>query len=124
MLTVEWLRIIEEQATRMKSFLERRDRWGNGYSLWLMAGVVFAIPFMVWSLKQLRMENDVAGWLPKDDPQSKLLAWYQELFPEEDRVLVSWDDCTLTDPRLNTLAVALKGIEKDGVREGGSLYVQ
>ena len=108
----------------MKSFLERRDRWGNGYSLWLMAGVVFAIPFMVWSLKQLRMENDVAGWLPKDDPQSKLLAWYQELFPEEDRVLVSWDDCTLTDPRLNTLAVALKGIEKDGVREGGSLYVQ
>ena len=108
----------------MKSFLERRDRWGNGYSLWLMVGVVFALPLMIWSLKQLRMENDVAGWLPSDDPQSKILAWYQNLFPEEDRVLVSWDDCTLTDPRIQKLATALEGIEKSGVREGGSLYVQ
>ncbi len=108
----------------MKSFLERRDRWGNGYSLWLMVGVVFALPLMIWSLKQLRMENDVAGWLPSDDPQSKILAWYQNLFPEEDRVLVSWDDCTLTDPRIQQLASALEGIEKAGVREGGSAYVQ
>jgi len=107
----------------MKSFLERRDRWGNGYSLWLMAGVVFAIPLMIWSLQNLRMENDVAGWLPKDDPQSKILAWYQNLFPEEDRVLVSWDDCTLTDPRLGKLATILEGVEKEGIREGGSLYV-
>ena len=108
----------------MKSFLERRDRWGNGYSLWLMVGVVFALPLMIWSLKQLRMENDVAGWLPSDDPQSKILAWYQNLFPEEDRVLVSWDDCTLTDPRIQKLATVLEGIEKAGVREGGSAYVQ
>lgn len=108
----------------MKSFLERRDRWGNGYSLWLLAGVVFAIPLMVWSLKNLRMENDVAGWLPKDDPQSKILAWYQNLFPEEDRVLVSWDDCTLTDPRLQKMSEALKGIERNGTREGGSAYVK
>ena len=107
----------------MRSFLERRDRWGNGYSLWLMAGVVFALPLMIWSLRQLRMENDVAGWLPQDDPQSKILAWYQDLFPEEDRVLVSWDDCTLTDPRIPKLATALQGIIKTGVREGGSPYV-
>lgn len=108
----------------MKSFLERRDRWGNGYSLWLMVGVVFSIPLMIWSLKQLRMENDVAGWLPSDDPQSKILAWYQDLFPEEDRVLVSWDDCNLTDPRIQKLATVLEGIEKAGIREGGSPYVQ
>lgn len=108
----------------MKSFLERRDRWGNGYSLWLMAGVVFAIPVIVWSLLQLRMENDVARWLPKDDPQAKILDWYQNLFPEEDRILVSWDDCSLTDPRMQKLATALKGVDRSGVREGGSPYVQ
>ena len=108
----------------MKSFLERRDRWGNGYSLWLMAGVVFAIPLMIWSLQNLKMENDVAGWLPKDDPQSRILAWYQDLFPEEDRVLVSWDECTLTDPRLQKMSEALKGLEKNGIREGGSPYVK
>ena len=108
----------------MKSFLERRDRWGNGYSLWLMVAVVFSLPLMIWSLKQLRMENDVAGWLPSDDPQSKILAWYQNLFPEEDRVLVSWDDCSLTDPRIQKFATTLEGIEKSGIREGGSAYVQ
>lgn len=107
----------------MKSFLERRDRWGNGYSLWLLAGVVFLIPLCIGALRHLKMENDVAGWLPKDDPQSKILAWYQELFPEADRILVSWDDCTLTDPRLTDIARRLEGIEKDGKREGGSVYV-
>ena len=107
----------------MKSFLERRDRWGNGYSLWLVVGIVFLIPFMGWSLRHLRMDNDVAGWVPEGDPQSRLLNWYQTLFPAEDRVLVSWDDCSLTDPRLHDLRVRLEGIEKNGVREGGSLYV-
>ena len=107
----------------MKSFLERRDRWGNGYSLWLVVGIVFMIPFMSWSLRQLRMENEVAGWLPAGDPQSRLLSWYQTLFPAEDRVLVSWDDCSLTDPRLHDLRVRLEGLERNGVREGGSLYV-
>ncbi|MFN9721509.1 MAG: efflux RND transporter permease subunit [Planctomycetota bacterium] len=107
----------------MKSFLERRDRWGNGYSLWLLAGAVFLIPLCIGALRHLKMENDVAGWLPKDDPQSKILAWYQELFPEADRILISWDDCNLTDHRLAEIARRLEGIEKDGTREGGSVYV-
>ena len=107
----------------MKSFLERRDRWGNGYSLWLVVGIVFLVPFMGWSMQQLRLENDVAGWLPEGDPQSRLLNWYQTLFPAEDRVLVSWDDCSLTDPRLHDLCVRLEGIEKNDGREGGSQYI-
>ncbi len=107
----------------MKSFLERRDRWGNGYSLWLLAGAVFLIPLCIGALRHLKMENDVAGWLPKDDPQSKILSWYQDLFPEADRILVSWDDCNLTDPRLAEIARRLEGVKKDGAREGGSVYV-
>lgn len=108
----------------MRSFLERRDRWGNGYSLWLIVGVAFAVPLMLWSLTRLRLENDVAGWLPEDDPQSRVFNWYQQLFPEEDRVLVSWDDCTLTDPRIERFAEILRGREVNGVREGGSLFIR
>jgi predicted RND superfamily exporter protein len=107
----------------MKSFLERRDRWGNGYSLWLIVLLAVAIPPMIWSLRQLHMENDVAGWLPENDPQSRILNWYQQLFPPEERILISWDDCTVTDPRLADLAFRLKGVEKNGVREGGSEYI-
>jgi len=114
---------IEERTTPMKSFLERRDRWGNGYSLWLVVAIVFLIPVMGWSLSQIHLENDVAGWLPEGDPQSRILTWYQDLFPSEDRVLVSWDDCTLTDPRLHALCVRLEGLEQKGQREGGSPYI-
>jgi len=107
----------------MKSFFERRDRWGHGLSLWLFTGIAFLIPVMGWSLQYIRLDNDVTGWLPDNDPQAKILHWCQDLFPRQDRVLVSWDDCSVTDPRLMAISQRLKGIEKDGRREGGSQLV-
>lgn len=107
----------------MKTFLQRRDPWGHGVPLWLIAGVVFLLPIMGWSLSHIDMENDVAGWLPKDDPQSIVLEWYQRHFPTEDRVLVSWNDCTLTDPRMAQLVRELSGVDNNGRREGGSPYI-
>ena len=108
----------------MKSFFERRDRWGHGLSLWLFAGIAFLIPVMGWSLQYIRLDNDVTGWLPDKDPQAKILHWYQDLFPSQDRVLVSWDDCSVTDPRLRAIAQRLEGIDKNGTREGGSPLVE
>ena len=107
----------------MKSFLERRDRWGHGLSLWLFTGIAFLIPVMGWSLKSIQLDNDVAGWLPEQDPQAKILHWCQDLFPSQDGVLVSWDDCSVTDPRLMAVSQRLQGIEKDGTREGGSQLI-
>jgi predicted RND superfamily exporter protein len=69
------------------------------------------------------MENDVAGWLPKNDPQSVILDWYHGLFPNEERILLSWDDCSLTDARIGRLVTALEGVSGNGVREGGSPYI-
>ena len=108
----------------MKSFFERRDRWGHGLSLWLFAGIAFLIPVMGWSLQYIRLDNDVTGWLPDKDPQAKILHWYQDLFPSQDRVLVSWDDCSVTDPRLRGIAQRLEGIDQNGTREGGSPLVE
>jgi hypothetical protein len=104
----------------MKSFFERRDRWGHGLPLWLITGIAFLIPVLGWSLQYIQLDNDVTGWLPDKDPQAKVLHWYQDLFPSQDRVLVSWDDCSVTDPRLRSIAQRLNGIEKNGTREGGS----
>ena len=107
----------------MKSFFERRDRWGHGLSLWLFTGIAFLLPVMGWSLNSIQLDNDVTGWLPDKDPQAKILHWCQDLFPSQDGVLVSWDDCSATDPRLIAISQRLKGIEKDGKREGGSPLV-
>ncbi|MCP4785011.1 MAG: MMPL family transporter [Fuerstiella sp.] len=79
---------------------------------------------MVWSLKGLRLHNDVAGWLPKNDPQARILAWYEGLFPSKDRILVAWDSASLTDPRLKLLKERLEGVPVNGGEvEGGSPYV-
>lgn len=107
----------------MKSFFERRDLWGHGLSLWLLTGIVFLIPVMGWSLKYIQLDNDVTGWLPDQDPQAKILHWCQDLFPSQDNVLVSWDDCSVTDPRLMAMSQRLSGIEKGGTREGGSQLI-
>ncbi|MFO0425528.1 MAG: efflux RND transporter permease subunit [Planctomyces sp.] len=107
----------------MKNFLQKRDFWGNGYPLWVLFAVAFLLPPVFWSLGRIRMQNDVASWLPRDDPQSVILNWYQDLFPNEERILLSWDDCSLTDERIPRLAAILQGIEKNGIREGGSPYI-
>ena len=104
--------------------LQRKDRWGHGTPLWIIVVVVFLMPLMLWALRDIRMHNDVAGWLPKDDPQAKILSWYQGLFPSEDRILVSWDGASITDTRLNRLQTILEGTSKEnGKTEGGSPFV-
>ena len=107
----------------MKSFLQRRDPWGHGVSLWLIAAIAFLLPLMFWSLSHVELENDVAGWLPKNDPQARILDWYQRLFPSEDRLLLSWDDCSITDPRISKFVSVLEGNLRNGHREGGSPYI-
>ncbi len=109
----------------MTSFLERRDRWGNGVSLWVLAGMLFALPIIVLALTRIRMANDVETWLPKHDREARILAWFKEHFPAEDRVLVTWDDSSLDDPRVGELARKLQGsVDEDGVRRNASPLVE
>lgn len=93
-------------------------------SVRLLAAVAFLLPLMAWSLSHLDLENDVAGWLPQDDEQSQLLRWHEELFPDEDRILVSWDGCSVTDPRIDEFSWKLAGSMATGEREGGSPLVE
>lgn len=94
-------------------------------SLWIVALVVLILPVTIWSLRDIVMHNDVAGWLPRKDPQAKILSWYQGMFPSEDRILVSWDGASLTDPRLRELQLALDGTPTEsGDVEGGSPFVK
>lgn len=107
-----------------RTFLTRRDRWGHGMATWIIALVVLALPPIFWAMGQIHMHNDVADWLPHDDPQRKIHEWYQTNFPSEDRVLLSWDDCTLTDSRLDAVAEHLEGrLMESGTREGASPFV-
>ena len=106
----------------MSHFLEKRDRWGNSLSLWMFLGIIFIVPLCAWSLRSMRMENDIDHWLPANDPNSVTLKWSMKQFGLDsgDSVFVAWDDSTLRDPRIAQLAERLEGKrDETGARRGG-----
>lgn len=108
----------------MPNFFAKRDPWGNGLSLWVFVGLLFFAPLMGAAIRQLKTDNDVQNWLPEEDPQARVLAWYHEHFPSEDRILVTWDGSSLDDPRVGRLKTHLGGrLDEDGIRRSGSPYV-
>ncbi len=108
----------------MKSLLEKRDHWGNGYAVWILAGLLFCLPLIFSSLKQIEMKNEVETWLPDSDPQIRLLQWYLATFPAENRAILTWDGSTLDDPRIPQIEALLEGtVDEEGLKRGGSDYI-
>jgi predicted RND superfamily exporter protein len=108
----------------MKCFFQRRDPWGHGLALWVLAALAFAAPLTLWALKGIRLDNDIQTWLPEDDKESKVFSWLRQNFPEEQRVIVAWEGSTLKDPRIPRFADALRGTpDEDDVRRNGVPYV-
>ena len=107
-----------------RHFLEKRDRWGRGAAVWVLAAMAVLLPPAIWSLRQLEMHNDVSSWLPSDDPEAVALREFQDRFPSKPRFFVSWNGASLDDPRLEQLAIHLEGIpDSNGQMQGGSPYV-
>ncbi|MCA9054371.1 MAG: hypothetical protein KDA75_11070, partial [Planctomycetaceae bacterium] len=108
----------------MNGFFQKRDPWGHGLALWVLAGLAFLAPLTVWSLKGLRLDNDMQTWLPAHDREARVFQWFRGHFPDEQRVIVAWEGSTLKDPRIQRFAEKLRGeVGPDGVRRGGSPYV-
>ena len=109
----------------MTNFFAKRDRFGHGNALWVVLLLVFLATPAIWSLSRIDLENDIANWLPEDDPQARTLRWYQDNFQHEDRVLVSWDSSTLSDPRVTWFHDRLVGeTDANGVRRSGSKLIK
>ncbi len=109
----------------MLNFFRKKDFWGNGLSVWVLALLLFAFPFLLSILKTVEMNNEVEAWLPDRDPQAVLLAWYSDNFPVQDQMFVSWSDSSLGDPRAELLAAKLEGyVDEKGIERRGSPYVK
>ncbi len=105
--------------------LAKKDRWGNGLGLWVLVVMVFLLPLAWQSIQRVSLENNVKNWLPKDDPQSRVLDWYEQNFSLEDRILVSWEESAVDDPRVDLFARRLEGfLDEQGIRRDGSDYVE
>ncbi len=109
----------------MTHFLEKKDPWGNGMGLWVLVLLACALPPALWALSGIDLDNDIRKWIPADDPNAQTLTWYQENFPHNESIIVTWDGSTLNDPRTQWLADRLAGVpDADGVRHGGLQHVE
>ena len=104
----------------MPSFFEKRDRWGNGMAVYVLAVLLFLFPLLGYQLKHAHFNNNVKDWLPSEDQDAKILTWHDEHFQRSPTFLISWDDSSLDDPRLTRLVERLAGTEdEEGNRVGG-----
>ncbi len=63
--------------------------------------------------------NRIEDWLPESFEETQRLLWFAEHFVSDDLLMISWDGCTLDDPRLPKFAEALR--QPVAVEEGGNV---
>jgi len=75
---------------------------------WLLLGLAaLAILPMLWGVRETfrRANNNVSQWLPEDFPETETYQEFRKQFGADAFALVSWDGCTLDDPRLEQFAL-------------------
>ncbi len=108
----------------MTHFFEKKDPWGHGLAVWVLAAMVFILPLSWQALKGLHLENDVENWLPDDDDKAIALNWYRSHFDQEENLILTWPGSSIDDPRIKLFQQELEPIvDADGVPRGGSPYV-
>src|SRR5882724_45762 len=108
----------------MRYLMDKRDRWGNGYAVWVVVGMVFLIPISLWSLSALRLENEVHDWVPKSNADYKVVEWYRRHFPRDETVLLAVEGSSLDDLRIERLVQKIRGtVDARGTHRGGSKLI-
>ena len=78
-------------------------------SVWIMAILIFLLPLVVVGAIKAKgnNRNDVKGWLPLEYPETQTYRFFRRNFQGEEFILISWEGCTMADPRLELLAQKL-----------------
>jgi hypothetical protein len=93
-------------------------------SVWIMAILIFLLPLVVVGAIKAKgnNRNDVKGWLPLEYPETQTYRFFRRNFQGEEFILVSWDGCTMADPRLELLAQKLLPPPEEASRIERPLY--
>jgi predicted RND superfamily exporter protein len=88
----------------------------------LLIVVLFAlsVPFVVRDAQLALRENrnKVEEWLPDVYAETRAFNWFRRHFEGEQFVLLSWEGCTLDDPRLEQFALALEPAKRSEPASG------
>ncbi len=97
---------------------------GSGRVAWpprWLPPVAILVVALVWPIVGLgaikawqSAQNRVEDWLPASYPETKSLFWFFDRFGSDEFLMISWQGCTLNDPRLSQLEVKLLEPAEDG----------
>ena len=93
-------------------------------SVGIMAILVFLLPMVVVGAIKAKSNNrnDVKGWLPAEYQETQTYRFFRQNFQGEEFILVSWEGCTMADPRLEILARKLLPPPEEASRIDRPLY--
>ena len=102
---------------RSRNFYQR-------HSVGILAVLVFLLPLVLVGAAKARSNNrnDVKGWLPLQYQETRDYRYFRQRFQGEEFILVSWDGCTMADPRLELLARKLLPSPEEASRIERPLY--
>lgn len=101
-----------------------RSNFYQRHSVGIMAVLVFLLPMVVVGAIKAKSNNrnDVKGWLPAEYPETQTYRFFRQNFQGEEFILVSWEGCTMADPRLEMLARKLLPPPEEASRIDRPLY--
>ncbi len=76
-----------------------QDRFG-----WVIIGFFLAMtPLVAYGTKGAwdSIKNRVENWLPETFEETQRLMWFYERFGTDELLMISWEGCTLDDPRIS-----------------------
>ncbi|TWT34281.1 efflux RND transporter permease subunit [Blastopirellula retiformator] len=76
--------------------------WQDRYGWLILALCLLATPVLTYGAKGAfdSIKNRVEDWLPETFEETQRLKWFNEQFGTDELLMISWDGCTLDDPRL------------------------
>jgi len=79
------------------------------YALLILVVITFTLPIVGVGVKRTleNVRNNIKEWLPEGTPESVLHTWFQSNFPNEQFILMSWEGCSMNDPRLDVMGQRL-----------------
>ena len=89
-----------------------RDRFDISGVLLLFVGFVFCA---IGLSKFQSNTEDVLQWLPDDSPSRVVYNGFEKKFGSDDFLVVTWNDCTVDDPRLDDFCRRLVDQDADGL---------
>ena len=91
----------------------KRSTFYDRCYLWiLVASLLSLYPITLGVIKSEETNNNnIKQWLPEDLDETKIYDEFRTHFGTDEYAIVSWQGCTLTDPRLSEFASLVRNYE-------------